>query len=121
LKHPNIIGFVSAWIHRQKSEIIFVTECVTGGSLKKYLKKIKKPRLKIIKKWCKEILKGLIYLHTYKPYPIIHRDIKCENIFVNSNTNDIRIGDLGLALTMSKTQTWSVIGNYPSNNLFRNP
>jgi WNK lysine deficient protein kinase len=35
LKHPNIISFISAWINKQKEEIVFITEVVTGGSLKK--------------------------------------------------------------------------------------
>jgi len=28
---------------------------------------------------------------------IFHRDIKCENIFVNGMTSDVQIGDFGLA------------------------
>mmetsp|Transcript_20462 Transcript_20462/g.17822 ORF Transcript_20462/g.17822 Transcript_20462/m.17822 type:complete len:162 (+) Transcript_20462:51-536(+) len=56
LKHPNIIHFISAWINKQKEEVIFITEIVTGGSLKRYLKKIKSPRLKVVKAWCREIL-----------------------------------------------------------------
>lgn len=51
-----------------------------------------------------------MHLHTQQPHPIIHRDIKCENIFINSNTGEIRIGDLGLA-TIKKTDfTSSVLG-----------
>lgn len=68
------------------------------------------PRLKIIKYWTKEILTGLEYLHSQKPRPIIHRDIKCENIFINTNKGEIRIGDLGLA-TFSSSKTNSVLGN----------
>ena len=35
LKHSNIINFISAWINKQKDEVVFITEVVTGGSLKK--------------------------------------------------------------------------------------
>lgn len=49
------------------------------------------------------------YLHTQK-IPIIHRDIKCDNIFVNSNSGDIKIGDLGLSTTMKDSYTSSVLG-----------
>jgi WNK lysine deficient protein kinase len=49
-------------------------------------------------------------LHTNQPLAIIHRDIKCENIFINSNSGEIRIGDLGLSTPMEKTYTASVLG-----------
>lgn len=90
--------------------MVFITECVSGGSLKKHLKKIKRPRIKIIKHWCRAILKALDYLHNHKPYSIIHRDIKCENIFINTNANEIRIGDLGLAVSLKNDYTQSVLG-----------
>ena len=45
-----------------------------------------------IKEYCKEILDCLEYLHGKG---IIHRDLKCENIFVQGKS--IKIGDLGLA------------------------
>jgi len=73
------------------------------------LSKIPKPKLKIVKHWCREILNGLNYLHTLDN-PIIHRDIKCENIFINSFTNEIRIGDLGLACTLNASHAHSFIG-----------
>lgn len=36
LKHPNIISFISAWLNKRKEEVVFITEIVSGGSLKKY-------------------------------------------------------------------------------------
>ena len=57
-----------------------------------------------------EILKGLQYLHNIEPDKIIHRDIKCDNIFVNSNNSEIRIGDLGLATTLKGSKTFTCLG-----------
>jgi len=74
-EHPNIIHFISAWVNKAKEEVVFITEMITAGSIRQYLKKIKKPRLKVLKTWAIEILKGLRYLHELNP-PIIHRDIK---------------------------------------------
>lgn len=51
-------------------------------------------RWKAVKRWCLQILDGLSFLHSKQ---IIHRDIKCDNIFINGATGDIRIGDLGLS------------------------
>ncbi len=59
----------------------------------RFIRKIKQPLLRIIKNWCLQILEGLNYMHTAKPFPIVHRDIKCENILINVNTDEIRIGD----------------------------
>lgn len=42
--------------------------------------------------------------------PIIHRDLKCDNIFINSNSGEIRIGDLGLSTPMNNSYTSSVLG-----------
>lgn len=83
---------------------------ITGGTLRKYVKKIQNVKLKVIKKWCHEILEGLIYLHEQKPHPIIHRDLKCDNVFINSHSGDIRIGDLGLSTPMQNSYSTSVLG-----------
>ncbi len=53
-------------------------------------------KLKVVKRWCLQILEGLVYLHSLTP-PVIHRDIKCENMLYNSADGTITIGDLGLA------------------------
>jgi WNK lysine deficient protein kinase len=54
-------------------------------------------KLKIIKGWCKQILTGLEYLHSQNP-PIVHRNIKCNNIFINGIAEgEVRLEDLALA------------------------
>lgn len=83
---------------------------MTGGSLKQYLKKFKHPHLRVIKQWCRDILEGLQYLHSQKPYPLIHRDLKCDNIFVSSSTGDVRIGDLGLSTFMRNSHNKTILG-----------
>ena len=53
-------------------------------------------RSKPLKSWSRQILLGLQYLHSRDP-PILHRDLKCDNIFVTGQTGVVKIGDLGLA------------------------
>nr|GEW23247.1 probable serine/threonine-protein kinase WNK9 [Tanacetum cinerariifolium] len=67
-----------------------------------YRQKHKRVNLRAIKHWCRQILKGLLYLHTHDP-PIIHHDLKCDNIFVNGNQGEVKIGDLGLAAILRKS------------------
>ena len=102
LKHPNIINFIYCFYNEEKNEIVFITELFSGGSLSQHLHEFKHPRLRVVKLWCQEILKGLKYLHEHVP-PIIHRDIKCENIFINKNTGEVKIGDLGLGIILKDT------------------
>jgi WNK lysine deficient protein kinase len=63
LQHKNIIHFISAWANKQNEQVVFITELINGGSLRKYVRKLKQVRLKVIKRWCREILQGLVYLH----------------------------------------------------------
>jgi serine/threonine protein kinase len=60
----------------------------------------KKVDVRAIKNWSKQILKGLAYMHHELSPPVIHRDVKLDNIFINGNSGEVKIGDLGLARTM---------------------
>ena len=100
LDHPRILKFVSAWINKEKEEVVFITERITGGSLRAYIGRLDGPlKLKVIKNWCKQLLEGISYLHS-QPNPVIHRDLKCDNIFVNGNDGKVIIGDLGLSTSL---------------------
>ncbi|KAG0340195.1 hypothetical protein BG000_000447 [Podila horticola] len=106
VRHPNIINFHDCWY--SNTEFIFITELMTSGTLREYIRKLQSPNLKVIKRWCRQILKGLIYLHSYDP-PIIHRDIKCDNIFINGAHGEVKIGDMGTA-KMKIGKKYTVIG-----------
>lgn len=79
-------------------------------SLNRYLKRFKVMKPKVLRSWCRQILKGLQFLHTRTP-PIIHRDLKCDNIFITGPTGSVKIGDLGLATLMRTSFAKSVIGD----------
>ena len=59
LDHPNIVKYYTGWYDKEKIKVIIITEMVSGGSLKQNLKSIRSPRLRLLKKWIKEILSGL--------------------------------------------------------------
>ena len=117
LQHPNIVRFYDYWeVTRQSSAkgnprkyIVLVTELMTSGTLKTYLKRFKKLNPRILKSWCRQILRGLLFLHTRVP-PVIHRDLKCDNIFITGPTGSVKIGDLGLATLKNQSFAKSVIG-----------
>lgn len=76
----------------------------------RYLRRFKKIQLKVLQSWCRQILKGLHFLHSRNP-PIIHRDLKCDNIFITGVTGSVKIGDLGLATLKNRSFAKSVIGS----------
>ncbi|NP_001136821.1 uncharacterized protein LOC100216969 [Zea mays] len=96
LKHKNIIKFYNSWLDKRSNNINFITEVFTSGTLRQYRIKHKKVDIRALKKWSRQILSGLVYLHSHDP-PVIHRDLKCDNIFTNGNQGEVKIGDLGLA------------------------
>ncbi|KAF9149050.1 hypothetical protein BG015_009188 [Linnemannia schmuckeri] len=114
IRNEHIINFYASWSTKAPNggeRIVFVTELMSSGTLKQYLKKTLKGALKpkVLKSWCRQILQGLVYLHTHNP-PIIHRDLKCDNIFINGNNGQLKIGDLGLAVVRHRTHVSSVLG-----------
>ncbi|XP_020580183.1 probable serine/threonine-protein kinase WNK1 isoform X2 [Phalaenopsis equestris] len=109
LKHKNIMKFYSSWVDISKRKINFVTEMFTSGTLRQYRQKHRRVNIRAVKHWCRQILSGLLYLHSHDP-PIIHRDLKCDNIFVNGNQGEVKIGDLGLAAILRKPQADHCVG-----------
>ena len=101
-----IINFHNAWIDEENGQLNFITGLALSGTLKKYIERIDFINMRVIKKWCNQILQGINFLHQQH---IAHRDLKCNNIFINSNTGDILIGDLGLAKKRN-TKFHSTIG-----------
>ncbi|XP_029364245.1 serine/threonine-protein kinase WNK4-like isoform X2 [Echeneis naucrates] len=111
LQHPNIVRFFDSWKSTQKGHkcTILVTELMTSGTLKTYLRRFREMKLKLLQRWSFQILKGLQFLHSRCP-PILHRDLKCDNIFITGPSASVKIGDLGLATLKKASFAKSVIG-----------
>jgi len=74
-----------------------------------YIRRFKTIKVNILKNWSRQILKGLSFLHSRTP-AVIHRDLKCDNIFITGTSGSVKIGDLGLATLKKQSFAKSVIG-----------
>ncbi|KAG5550753.1 hypothetical protein RHGRI_015643 [Rhododendron griersonianum] len=110
LNHDSIIQFYASWIDAECRTFNFITELFTSGNLREYRQRHKRVDIRAVKNWARQILRGLAYLHGHDP-PVIHRDLKCDNIFVNGHLGQVKIGDLGLAAILRESHhAHSVIG-----------
>ncbi|XP_030480391.2 probable serine/threonine-protein kinase WNK5 [Cannabis sativa] len=110
LHHDSIIKFYTSWVDVHRRTFNFITEMFTSGTLRQYRQKYQRVNIEAVKNWAGQILRGLEYLHGLDP-PVIHRDLKCDNIFVNGHLGQVKIGDLGLAAILRGSQhAHSVIG-----------
>ncbi|XP_066873845.1 nuclear receptor-binding protein 2 isoform X1 [Kogia breviceps] len=101
--HPNIVKLHKYWLDASeaRARVIFITEYVSSGSLKQFLKKTKKNhkamntrsvRRQAWKRWCTQILSALSFLHACSP-PIIHGNLTSDTIFIQHN-GLIKIGSV---------------------------
>lgn len=95
LYHKNIVSVNTSWVCKSKSELVIITEIVTGGSLKAYLLRLPNPRFRLIKNWCRGILNGLKYLHSQNP-PVVHSELTTQSIYLMSSDGTIKLSDFYL-------------------------
>ena len=99
LNHPNIIKYYSSFL--EKECLYIIMEYAELGDLYSLIKHFKKHQKFFdefdLWKIAYDILNGLEYLHTHN---IIHRDIKCLNLFITKDKH-IKIGDLGVSTIIS--------------------
>jgi serine/threonine protein kinase len=93
-----------------------VMEHISGDDLSKRLEVTRKPfPLNWVLFWADQLLDALAYLHTHEP-PIVHRDIKPQNLKL-TNENHIILLDFGLAkdtgASRVSTTGGSIVGYTP--------
>ena len=99
VSHPNIIKYYSSFLENES--LCIIMEYAELGDLYTLIKHYKRHQKYfeeiILWRIALEVLNGLEYLHTNN---IIHRDIKCLNLFL-SKDHHVKIGDLGVSTITS--------------------
>lgn len=104
LRHANVVQCYGYFWEFESRSLFVVLEYCGAGDLHKELKfrkrQSKPDHFKDSEVWdiFAQILSGLRYLHSKG---IVHRDIKCMNLFL-TNDGQIKIGDLGVSRQMSE-------------------
>ncbi|SOV21463.1 NIMA related kinase 2 [Plasmodium sp. DRC-Itaito] len=100
--HPFIVRYKEAFV--EDCVLYVAMDYCIKGDLGKVIKKHKELETPIpekkIKRWLLQIIMALKFIHDKK---LIHRDLKCNNIFLDEKER-AKIGDFGLAKFIEQTE-----------------
>lgn len=105
VKNPNIVTLYGASTLSDTAYLIM--EYAEGGSLNHLLHECKRQDydLRHACSWAMQTAKGVAYLHSIRPKPIMHRDLKPANLLLFSRGKILKICDFGTACTVKTKMT----------------
>jgi len=109
LTHPNVVGFIEAFLSSDTTTLYIVMQYCESGDLENRIKSARKKAQYFsenqIIDWVLQICLALKYLHDRK---ILHRDLKPQNVFLTENNKVVKLGDFGIVKVLEKTAAMAV-------------
>ncbi|KAL8595259.1 hypothetical protein ACOMHN_043411 [Nucella lapillus] len=107
LRHPNIVNIRQ--VFEKKDRIVLVMDYAEGGELYDYLNNQRCLSEVETRRIFRQIVAAVHYVHQNG---IVHRDLKLENIILDTNRN-VKIADFGLANYFSKNSSLNTFCGSP--------
>ena len=98
INDPNIVAFKDSFFDEPTGSLYIVMEYLAGGTLQHKIqfqnKKAQYLDEALLWSYIYQLVRGLKRLHEMK---ILHRDLKCANVFLTRDQNTVKIGDMNVS------------------------
>lgn len=98
LNHPNIPRITT--IEDYDDSLFIVMDYVDGMSVKNWLETKGKINQEVVVRWMKQVTYVMLYLHS-RPQPIFYRDMKPDNIMIQSD-GSVKLLDFGISIVIKE-------------------